>query len=157
MRRGAMHPAGRGRAASRLALALVLLLPLAHGPNAGAAVPANGRAWELVTTAPTNGANVFGTRAWSDDGTRVAYVTLGPPPDAPSGDLLAVAVATREPGGWVDQPTGEPYTQPLLGFADGPFALGGDFASWGWQSSVPLLPGAPPAPRNAYYRRAPDG
>jgi len=152
-----MHRAVRARAARQLAVALIVLLPLLCAPAARAAVPGNGRAWELVTAGPTNGVLLNGTTAWSDDGTRVVYVSLGPMPAAPAGDLLAVGLATRGPDGWVAQPVGVAYTQPSAGRAAEPLAVDGDFASWVWRSSDPLLPDAPPAPGDAFYRRAPDG
>ncbi|HXE46056.1 MAG TPA: hypothetical protein VN635_12780 [Conexibacter sp.] len=121
-------------------------------------MPGNGRAWELVTAGPTNGVNLFGTRAWSDDGTRVVYVSGGPMPGAPSGDFQAVGLATRGPGGWVKQPIGEAFSEPSLDFGTSePLAVDGAFSSWVWRSDQPLLPDAPPAPQDAFYRRAPDG
>jgi len=154
MRRG-----GRtGRKPCRAAAVLGgLLLSCLCGPAATAAVPGHGRIWELVTAGPTNGVNLVGTRAWSDDGTRVAYTSFGSMPGAPSGDLLAAGFATRGSDGWVKQPIGEPYTQALPGVVDEPLAVDGDFGSWVWHSTQPLLPNAPPAPADAFYRRAPDG
>ncbi len=154
MRRGATDWAAR--VAARFAPA-ALALSLLCGPAAHAAVPGHGRAWELVTAGPTNGVKLFGARAWSDDGARIVYTSIGPMPGAPSGDITAVGLATRGPDGWVKQPIGEPYTQPSLGLTSQPLAVDGEFASWVWDSSLPLLPNAPPAPGDAFYRRAPDG
>jgi len=140
------------------ALALPLLLAFACVPAARAAIPAHGRAWELVTTGPTNGAPLFGARAWSGDGTHVVYQSLGPMPGAPAGDIFALGQATRGADGWVKQPLGEPYTltAPELQTTDA-LAIDDSFASSAWRSDRPLLPDAPAAPETAYYRRATDG
>src|SRR6185312_15225335 len=161
MRRGATQRGARAGKTPRLAavaLALALLLPLPHGAAARGAVPGHGRAWELVTAGPTNGVNLLGSRAWSDDGTRLAFVSAGPMPGAPSGDYMAVGLAKRESAGWVKRPIGEPYGQPSLEFQTSePLAVVSAFSSWVWRSDQPLLPNAPHAPQNAFYRRAPDG
>jgi hypothetical protein len=147
-----------GRAPQLVAAALVLLLVALSAPVARAATPGHGRVWELVTTGPTNGVNPFDAQAWGDDGTHVVYLSFGPMPGAPSGDLASVNLATRGPSGWVKQPIGEPFSQPSLEVrASQPVAVDASFASWVWRADQPLLPDAPPAPQDAFYRRAPDG
>jgi Tol biopolymer transport system component len=137
-------------------MAFAALLVVA--PGAGAAVPGHGRAWELVTAGPTNGASMLGGRAWSLDGDRVVYASLGPLPGAPSGDLIAHSLATRTSGGWARQPIGEPFSLATLDLlASGPRAIDPSLSSWLWSSSQPLLPGAPLAGDVGMYRRRADG
>jgi hypothetical protein len=138
--------------------ALLAALLLAGAPPARAAVPAHGRAWELVTNGPTNGVLLGGARAWGGDGDTIVFVTLGPIPGALAGDLLAHALARRTASGWTQQPLGEPYE---IGLPDVqstlPLAIGDDMASSVWSSAVPLLPGAPGPPDAGLYLRHPDG
>jgi hypothetical protein len=139
-----------------MAAALVLLL--LSVPAARAATPGHGRAWELVTAGPTNGVTPFDAQAWGDDGTHAVYLSFGPMPGASSGDLASVNLATRGPSGWVKQPIGQPFSQPLVEVrASEPVAVDANFASWVWRAGQPLLPDAPPARQDAFYRRAPDG
>lgn len=123
-----------------------------------AAVPAHGRVWELVTPGSTNGVELYGERAWSTDGDRVEYTSLGPMPGSASGDLIASGVATRTADGWTMQPVGEPITISTAELQpSGPLAVSADLESWIWESDQPLLAGAPFAPEVGLYRRAPDG
>jgi Tol biopolymer transport system component len=151
---GAMRgQTGRARTAAAVAL-LVLLL----APSARAAVPAHGRAWELVTAGPTNGVRYFAARAWSPDGDRLVFATIGPMPGSPSGDLIASNLATRTPSGWIHQAVGAPISvsRPDLQ-PSGPVAMSADLSTWLWSSTQPLLSSAPPAPELSVYRRAADG
>lgn len=145
------------RASGGFSAGIVVLAILVLAAPAPAAAPAHGRVWELVTTGPTNGVKLVGTSAWSADGDRVGYGSVGPMPGSPSGDLLASAVATRTAGGWTKQPLGEPITiaAPEL-LASIPLAASADLTSWIWYSTQPLLPAAPAAPEVGLYRRGPD-
>ncbi len=148
-----MPRALRRARAGAVALALLALASTAH-----AAVPARGRVWELVTSGPTNGVRLLGERAWSADGERVEYTSIGPTPGSPSGDLVASGVATRTAGGWTMQAVGEPITIATAELVPSePLAISADLTSWIWESTLPLLTGAPAAPENGMYRRAPDG
>lgn len=143
------------RWAGRITAGLIALVALA--PGATAAVPAHGRAWELVTPGPTNGVNLFGARAWASDGDRLVFLSLGPMPGAPSGDLLAHNLGIRTATGWKTQPIGVPLEIPTPDFTGSqPLAVDADIASWLWSSTQPLLAGAPSAPNLGLYRRGPD-
>jgi hypothetical protein len=139
-------------------IAAIVAVLLVCAPAAVAAVPAHGRAWEILTAGPTNGVRMLGERAWSVDGDRVVLTTVSPLPGSPSGDLAAHALATRTATGWSTQPIGEPFTTPKTDFfTSGPVAVSADLSSWLWLSSQPLLPGAPPASNEGLYIRRPDG
>ena len=144
------------RWAGRIAAALIALAAVA--PGATAVVPAHGRVWELVTAGPTNGVNLFGARAWAPNGDRLVFLSLGPMPGAPSGDLLAHNLGIRTATGWAKQPIGAPLEIPTPDFTPSqPLAVDADMASWLWSSTRPLLAGAPSAPNLGLYRRGPDG
>lgn len=146
---------GRRRAVILVGLSLLLLL---LPPAAQAAVPAHGRAWELVSAGPMNGVRLFGEFAWTADGDRIAFGTFGPLPGAPAGDLLAHAVATRTAAGWTVESVGGAYSVPNVDLQpSGPLAVSSDLSSWLWFSARPLLPGAPETPDMGVYRMALDG
>jgi len=153
----AMRTRLRSRARA-LGVVMTLAGALAATPSANAAVPAHGRAWELVTNAPTNGANLIDVRAVSADGDRVAYSSFGPMPGAPSGDLVSGEAASRTASGWVQQLIGEPFSVPLPDLlTSGPLAVDDAMSTWLWSSDQPLLPGAPPPGQAGVYLRGPDG
>jgi WD40-like Beta Propeller Repeat len=132
---------------------LVLLLA-----SAARAAPAAPRAWELATPGPTNGVPLAAGRAWSADGDRIAFVSFGSLPGSTSGELAATGVATRTSGGWTMRPVGVPFTEPTAALTPTfPLATDGELATWLWESTLPLLPGAPSSPDTGIYRRAPDG
>lgn len=123
-------------------------------PAADAAVPGQGRAWELVTSGDTNGAPMVGVRGWSADGDRILLTTLGPLPGAPAGELLASASAARTPQGWAVTPVGNAFTAPTPELQyPALLATSADLSSWLWASSRPLLPGAPSDPMLGLYRQ----
>jgi dipeptidyl aminopeptidase/acylaminoacyl peptidase len=127
-------------------------------PSTRAAAPASGRAWELATPGPTNGVRLLAERAWSADGDRVVYASLGPMPGAPSGELVANGVATRTAAGWTTKPVGEPFTDPTTDLlASHPLAVSSDLSGWLWFSVQPLVPGAPVTPDAGMYRAEADG
>ena len=72
------------------ALTLTIAAALA-GPPAAAA--ATGRVWELVTPPDPNGRAINGVASVTPDGDRVAYVSAGPMPGAPSGSQAALRTA----------------------------------------------------------------
>jgi hypothetical protein len=120
--------------------------------------PGPPRAWELVTTGPTDGAAILGGGAWSADGDRVVFASLGPLPGAPAGDVIAQNVAARGAGGWQPRPIGEPFSAASADFvASEPLAVDAALSTWLWAGSQPLLPGAPPAGQTGLYLRRPDG
>jgi hypothetical protein len=136
---------------------LWILLP----PGAAAAVPANGRAWELVTPAEPISGRIVGSAQPSRSGEEVNYASLGPVPGAPSGSFLSLTAAQRGPGGWTGTPLGFPYPTnstelfyylpPMapIGAADGRLTSL-------WISVVPLTPDGPPEGIGGLYRRQPD-
>jgi hypothetical protein len=143
-----------------LAAATVVLGVL--GPRAEAALPANGRSWELLTVNPPSSSRVTGLRPIRDDGERIIYAAAGPPLGSPSGAGVTYGASIRGPSGWFDVPVGIPYSgafeepisivAPLLAVA-----FSEDEKTMLWLSSVPLTPGAPPEEDLALYRQLPDG
>jgi hypothetical protein len=134
--------------------ALALWLPAVGG----AAVPGHGRAWELVTTADTNGVPIQGARAWSADGDQVLIWSYGPLPGASGGELNSHARAARTPQGWTVTPVANRFTSyGIEFFYPALLALSPDLSTSLWASTLPLLPGAPSDPMVGVYRRSPDG
>lgn len=132
---------------------LVLGTCLALCTPADGAVPAHGRTWELVTPGITNGVRLLGVEGWSDDGNRLGYVTLGPFPGGPSGDLVARGVATRTAQGWTVKGVGMGFTSPRA-VIDFPriVAVNRDMSVWIVSSIFQLLPGGPVDPNIGLYR-----
>jgi hypothetical protein len=144
------------RAAAVVVLAWALCAAVATTANA--AVPTDGRVWELATTGPDNGVQLLGVNGWTQDGNTIAYGSLGPLPGAPSGELIAQSVATRAAQGWQTRRVGVPFTAPRTElFMTRAFGVSSDFRTWLWGSVNPLLPGAPSFPSFGLYRLAPDG
>lgn len=150
--------AGRRRAAAVFALALAAVLPVVP---AGAAVepgtplavspgvPAHGRAWELITPEDPVPAAVLWFYELTGD--RAAYATIGPLPDAPSGEPLpAPALASRSSTGWSSHSLSTPVPGLPTIMEPGPVAFGPNLESSIWGSQ--LLSGEP-----GLFRRAPDG
>lgn len=132
-------------------------------PQAQAAIPANGRSWELVTVNPPSSSRVSGLRPMRDDGERLIYGALGPPKGSSSGAPLGAAGSTgRGSSGWVDSPVGVPYgfgefSTSLLAPVT-PVAFAADEETTLWLSATPLLPGVPQnLDEIALYRELPDG
>jgi hypothetical protein len=129
--------------------------------SAPASVPANGRAWELVTPPEPVGASVSGLTALAPGGERLVYSSLGPIPGAPGGDFFSSNLAIRTSSGWRSKTLGGPYSIPWLSFETllGPTILrayDSRLTSFVLSSYTPLLPEAPPEPRIGLYR-ADDG
>ena len=143
------------RAMRRGAASLLATLALAClAAPGGAAVPGHSRTWELVTPGPTNSVPFIAEEAWSADGNRVAFLTVGPLPGSSSGEVLAIGLSTRTPSGWVAQPLGVSLDSPSVNlFPTAPAAVTPDLSDWLWSSVVPLLPGAPPEPNTSLYAR----
>lgn len=143
-----------------LAVAAVVLGTLAA--QVDAAVPANGRAWELVTEHEPSSTRNLGMRPMDANGEQIIYGTVGPPPGTQSGAALGYGVASRGPSGWVDTALGIPYhtestevfnlLAPIL-----PIAFSGDERTALWLASVPLTPGGPPVDQLALYRKVAEG
>lgn len=132
-------------------------------PQAEAAVPANGRSWELVTVNPPSSSRVVGMRPIRDDGERIVYGAAGPPQGSPSGAGVTYGTSVRGQSGWIDVPMGIPYegaffeepipiVVPVMAAA---FAASEETIVW--LSSVPLTPGAPPEGDLGLYRQLPSG
>jgi hypothetical protein len=127
-----------------------------------AAIPANGRAWEIVTEPQPSSSGPLDMRPMDNDGERLIYGTFGPPPGGPSGAVLGYAAAVRGPAGWVNAPLGVAYHTetsdpndllvPLL-----PTAFSSDERTVLWIATVPLAPGAPPDGQLALYRQVLGG
>ena len=132
------------------ALTLTIAAALA-GPPAAAA--ATGRVWELVTPPDPNGRAINGVASVTPDGDRVAYVSAGPMPGAPSGSQASYNLATRTPNGWQSAPLGFPYSVAggLFAAVPAPVAAADGLSSWVWSSQRPLLPGAPESPITGIY------
>jgi hypothetical protein len=143
-----------------LAIAMLVLGVLA--PQTRAAVPANGRGWELLTVNPPSSSRILGLRALGDDGERLIYGALGPPDGSSSGAMTAVGASIRGPLGWSDAPIGIPYrtevgASVLLLAPVLPVAFAADEETTLWLSTNPLTPGAPPEPQLSLYRELPGG
>lgn len=145
-----------------MAFAVVAIFLTMLVPQAQAAVPANGRSWELLTFHPPSSSRILGLRPIKEDGERLIYGVVGPPPGSPSGALLGYGYASRTPTGWVNAPIGMPYktesTETFLLFAPIlPVAFSADEQTKLWLASVPLTPGAPPEETLALYREIGEG
>lgn len=148
--------ARRRRAAVASALAAVLCTALAA--TTFAAVPTDGRVWELATTGPDNGVQLLGVNGWTQEGDGLAYGSLGPLPGAPSGELIAQSLATRGAQGWQTRRVGVPFTAPRTQlFMTRAFGVSTDLRTFLWGSVNPLLAGAPSFPSFGLYRLTPDG
>jgi hypothetical protein len=151
--------------ACSLALFAALFALGVLAPQSVAELPANGRAWELITQIPSSSsAGVVGMRPMLDDDERIVYAVAGPPPGTPAGAVLGHGIATRGPAGWTNTPIGFPYnietTSEIRAFVPIlPAAFSEDLRSVLWLSIVPLTPDAPPErPFNTgLYRESPEG
>jgi hypothetical protein len=127
------------RARAAIALAAAAVAAALPAP-AGAAVPAHGRAWELVTPGDPVAPMVLRATEVSADGRRIAYLTAGVFPDAPAGDLFATNMATRGATGWQTTPLGLAYTNPSFAFSPLLVALSADLGTSVWRSDIPIPP-----------------
>ncbi|HEY5052113.1 MAG TPA: hypothetical protein VII45_01745 [Solirubrobacterales bacterium] len=132
-----------------------ILLP----SGAAASVPANGRAWELVSIPDPVAARVRATAPPDAAGDHVFYATFGPTPGAPSGAFLSFNQAVRGKEGWTTTPVGFPYSQYSNEFVF-PQILPASPADGSmpslWASTVPLIPAGPPEGHLGLYRRDSD-
>ncbi len=142
------------------ALALAGLVVASVVPSAASAAPTEGRAWELVTPREPTAAIVSSLAYVSPTGDRAAYSSIGPIPGSPSGDLISINIATRDPSGWTNTALGFPYSI----FAEGPNLLASvpavfsrDLSTAIWLSSVPLVSGGPPEGNFGIYRPTSSG
>lgn len=125
---------------------------------APAAVPGNGRAWELVSRLPPGTSRVNQGGAWDFDGNRMVYGTVGPTPGAAGGELLFRNLAVRGADGWRSEPVSVPFTVPetqLLNTLG--LAVDSQLSEWLWASVNPLTPGGPSFPTMGAYRRDASG
>ena len=149
-------------------LRLALGLPLAIAVSAvcaypaGASVPANGRAWELITPASPVGGNVASLFALGPNSDRLVYMSVNPMPGAAAGDLLAANIAVRGEDGWRTEPLSVPHERPTVIGGPSLFrvplsAASDDLSSFVFSSPTPLFGEGPPEPRLGVYRIAVDG
>jgi hypothetical protein len=149
----------------RTHLLVVAAVAIACGgsvPTSEAAVPANGRAWELLTPTKPNSAWVLSAMPLGNNDGRVLYASVGPMPGAPSGATVASNLALRGESGWSSTPLGFPYIfkSPEVFAQLFPMLMGGlsdDDSTAIWLSATPLIPGAPPEGYVGLYRQGPDG
>lgn len=123
-----------------------------------AGVPANGRAWELVSPPDTVGANLLVARAVSVGGDGFAYISAGSLPGSSTSPLLATGLARRGVDGWVSTPLASPYPEAVDFFASPitPSAFSPGFSEGIWQSFLPVA--SPEAPQESGVFRGPtDG
>ena len=125
---------------------------------APAAVPGNGRAWELVSQLPPGSSRIFQGKAWDFGGDRMVYITVGPTPGATGGELNFRNLAVREADGWHSSPVSVPFTVPEAQLLNTlAVAVDSQFSSWLWESVNPLVPGGPSMPTMGIYRQDPSG
>lgn len=128
-----------------------------------AAVPANDRTWEFVTSIPdASSTRNLGLQPMGETGDRIVYATVGPAVDGPSGAMLGYGTAVREPSGWVTHPLGFPYrtesTEVLFLFAPIlPVGFSDDGSAALWITSVPLSPDGQPEGKLGLYRSIDEG
>jgi hypothetical protein len=154
-----------GLRAGSFALLAALAVLGVLAPRSVADLPANGRAWELIThIPPSSSTGVVGMRPVSDDDERLAYAVIGPPPGSPDGSVLGHGIATRGAAGWANRPLGYPHkgesTDEIRAFVPLlPAAFSEDLRSVLWAALVPLTPDGPPEiPFNTgLYREPPEG
>lgn len=129
--------------------------------SASASAPSHGRIWELVTPSDPISAAVHHASLISPDGTRLLYLSIGPTPGAPAGDLLANALATREPDGWTSEALGAPYSVETFSLSSllavTPLAFNENLTTSLWEGQTPLDSGGPPEGHIGLYRIAADG
>ncbi|MET0558866.1 MAG: hypothetical protein ABW065_09390 [Solirubrobacterales bacterium] len=127
--------------------------PVAMAPG----VPDQGRAWELVTPEDPVGGVVATFHALADDGSRIAYLTLGPLPGAVSGDALSDNLARRAGNGWANSSDVPPYPKkPVISPADGPRFFDANLTASFWLNDVPGL-GSAEDPRRGLFREEANG
>jgi hypothetical protein len=142
---------------------LATAIAAAPAPEAGAAVPAGGRAWELVSFAAPTSARTFAVRPMSGDSDEFAYSTLGPSPGSEAGPLATFLTTQRGATGWVNTPISFPY--PTLEMEEVlvelmpifPADFSEDLKTVAWLSTAPLTPEAPSEPSLGLYRKVQGG
>jgi hypothetical protein len=141
-------------------LALVTLSVLLP-PEGSASVPANGRAWELVTPADAVSATVVGMAPSDAGGNRLAYASIGAMPGAQSGLVLSVNLAERGEDGWTSTPFSFPFSGENTEFLAALIPIlpvtspEGGVPPAVWMSTVPLSPAGPPEGGLGLYRQGP--
>jgi hypothetical protein len=139
-------------------IAIAAILAGLFATQVQAAVPANGRTWELTTLRPPSSSKFLGLRPLGQGGDQLAFGTIGPPPGTDSGALLGYDIATRGQSEWTDTPFGLPYftesTRTIFLFAPIlPIAFSEDLDTALWLSGVSLTEGGPPGAEGlALYR-----
>jgi hypothetical protein len=127
---------------------------------ATASVPANGRAWELVTPEGPIPANVHAAIPLGRSGNRVVYMSFGPMPGATSGPVDNLNLAVRGEDGWRAVPGGVPYSAEFNEF--GSFGqpiwfagANGEEITSIWLSKAPLSTAPLPEGDAGLYHRGP--
>ncbi len=148
--------------------ALVLGCLVSLPARAVAAVPTEGRAWELVTPGEPVSAQVNLPAPVDPSGDSIVYLTYGPLRGAQSGVAASLNRATRGPTGWTSSPLSFPVGTPLSTKSVFEFHLVENIlpvvpASHGADpfsfvlSEVPLSSEPIPEGHDVLYRRLPDG
>jgi hypothetical protein len=147
-----------------LAIALIAVAGLfgALPAQAISSVPANGRAWELVTFSKPASSQVFAMNPMGNSGEMLAYKTIGPPPGAVSGSFLGSGIARRGSTGWSNVPVGLPFSAFSTELFDllvpvVAIAFSEDLQTSLWLTSVPVAPGGPPEGQLGLYRQVDGG
>lgn len=140
-------------------LALTAAIALGAVPVAAVGAVPNERVWELTTMIDPSSSRVLGNRPLGEDGDRVVYSTVGPPPGSPSGALFGYNNSLRGTLGWNNTPLGPGYeiesTEVFVLFEPvRPISFSEDLQARLWVSLVPLTPDAPPEGETALYREA---
>jgi hypothetical protein len=140
--------------------ALVAAAGLAPAAAADVPPPAHGRAWELVSD-PSASSSAPPLIALGVDarGDRIAFMRMGPAPQAPVSAVITAGLASRGADGWHEKAVGYPYPGGAIwDLAPNPHAATPDLSTWFWISMRPFVPGAPgDGTVTAWYRAAPDG
>jgi hypothetical protein len=147
----------------RALTAVAVLVVVAVGTlDANAAVPAHGRAWELVTPPDPNGSPVGAVLGIDFGGDRLTYTTIGAPPGAQAGSFETTSFARRTPLGWVAVPIALPYSVDDFNPFGGPLpprlvGADEDMSTWIWSSTFALTPDGPIYPNTGLYSSGIDG
>jgi hypothetical protein len=129
------------------------------GTRADAAVPASGRVWELVSTEQPGSTLMNEVGPISEGGDALAYNTVNPVAESPSGAFFGYATAVRGPAGWLDTPNAFPYAvyspNILLALAPVlPMTFSEDLETALWIAGIPLTADAPPEEHLGLYRKS---
>jgi hypothetical protein len=148
-------PHRRARLRGVLVGAIALLALATATLEADAAVPAHGRAWELVTPPNPNGAMIGAISAVVPTGDRLGFMTIGSLPGSEGGSLTTLNFAKRTASGWDSVPLMPAYSNAVMGLTAPPLAhaANSDLSTWLWGSTRPFTPDGPVSPAIGLYSR----